>query len=167
MALIIQILFLFCSPAHADIVLTGRYLPAYEIVRKKTRVEVSHSQIGQLKIQDSQLSGVTGYKAEIPRLIWERTEAKAVDFSLAQLMGSAWSFSNLLGVRFRGADLRGAVFNQVQIIDCAFDSTDLRGTVFTGSALFNCSFWQARFNDATVMPFDSATALTLGMIYVP
>jgi uncharacterized protein YjbI with pentapeptide repeats len=153
--------------AHADVILTGRYLRNYAINGYNGAVDTSYAQILHFEVKGSRLARILAYQLRAPGTIWTDSSALEADFSLAQLSNSVWQNADFGSVRFRDADLRGAQFTNVGMTACNFDQADLRGTKFVGSALVNCTFRSAKFNDSTLLPFDTATAVGLGMIYVP
>lgn len=161
------LVFVFSAAGYADTILTGRAFETEVIEHGSGRLELSFSQGRGLKVSGCSFSEATGFKAAVSELLVDGTEVRDADFSSANLAGSVWIRTRIGNAIFRGADLRGAKFSDVQIDKCKFSEADLRGSDLSAANLSNCNFAGARYNSATVLPFDSATADELGMLYVP
>lgn len=167
MVILFRLLLALQLAASADVLLTGRDVPRFSLDRFAGRADFSYARIGALSVRRSRFSALAAYELAAEGMAWTASSAKSADFSRAILRHSVWDGAILTGARFRETDLRGARFVNSEIQNCNMDRADLRGAVFDGTALINCTFREALFNDSSRLPFDSAAAVELGMIYVP
>ncbi len=158
----------FCgSSTFADTVIRGRAMGTVSTRKDSGRFDASFARVEELEIRESKYRDLLAYELRATRFRWILSMAERADFSRATLADSVWQGGSLYGGRFREANLRNAVFAGVEFQSCVMDGADLRGARFENSMLYNCSFWRATFNDQTLLPFDAATAASLGMIYAP